>query len=101
MFATSLLSAHIGLVIPLHACLVAVLPSEWLGSGLSVSFFLAHLGRLLNMFFRGRPSLTLSFASVAQLRLVRIEASDNVGRTTAKLTPVLPALARGQCGRRN
>jgi hypothetical protein len=95
------LSAHIGLVIPLHACLVAVLPSEWLGSGLSVSFFLAHLGRLLNMFFRGSPCLTLSFASVAQLRLVRIEASDNVGRTTAKLTPVLPALARGQCCRRN
>jgi hypothetical protein len=39
-----LLSAHIALVIPLHACRLAVLPSEWLGSGLSVSFFLAHLG---------------------------------------------------------
>ena len=37
------------------------------------------------MFFRGSPCLTLSFASVAQLRLVRIEASDNVVRTTAKL----------------
>jgi hypothetical protein len=38
----SLLSAHVALVIPLHSCRLAVLPSEWLGSGLSVSFFLAH-----------------------------------------------------------
>ena len=33
----------LALVIPLHACRLAVLPSEWLGSGLSVSFFLARL----------------------------------------------------------
>src|SRR6476646_5044910 len=98
---TSRLSAHVGLVIPLHACRLAVLPSEWLGSGLSVSFFFAHLGRLLGILSRASSCLTQGFASVAQLRRVRIEASANVGRTPAKLMPVLPALARGQCCCRN
>jgi hypothetical protein len=42
---TACLSAHIALVVPLQACLLAVLLSERLSSRLRVSsFFLAHLG---------------------------------------------------------
>src|SRR6476620_6210692 len=97
--SASLLSAYVALVIPLHACRLAVLPSECLGSGLSVPFFLAPVYCLLGILSRASPCLPHGFASVAQLRRVRIEASANVGRTTTKLMPVLPALARGQCGR--
>ena len=66
--SASRLSAHVGLVIPLHACRLAVLPSEWLGSGLSVSFFFAHLGRLLGI---------LSRASLASRRALQASLSSD------------------------
>jgi hypothetical protein len=67
------LSAHIALVIPLHACLFAVSLGEWLSSRLRVSsFFLAH-----------SLCLPAGFASFAHLSLMLIKASAKVGRIVA------------------